>query len=73
MSTLVEVDRSLEAAATLADALEEQLGHAYVTRSRLVTWIIQRFENPQSLEKAANELPVLDGQLRLNYEQWLRG
>lgn len=73
MSTLVEVDRSLEAAATLADALEEQLGHAYVTRIRLVTWIIERFESAQSLEKAANELPVLDGQLRLNYEQWLRG
>ena len=73
MSTLVEVDRSLEAAATLADALEEQLGHAYVTRIRLVTWIIQRFENPQSLEKAADELPVLDGQLRLDYEQWRRG
>lgn len=73
MSTLVEVDRSLEAAATLADALEEQLGHAYVTRSRLMTWIIQRFGNPQSLEKAANDLPVLEAQLRLEYEQWLRG
>ena len=73
MSTLVEVDRSLEAAATLADALEEQLGHAYVTRSRLVTWIIERFETPQSLEKAANDLPVLEARLRLDYEQWLRG
>lgn len=73
MSTLGEVDQSLEAAATLADALEEQIGYAFVTRMRLVTWVIDRFEDPQALEKAVNDLPVLEAGLRLDYEQWRRG
>lgn len=73
MSMLVEVERSMEAAATLADALEEQIGYAFLTRMQFVTWILERFEDPQSLENACNALPVLDAQLRLDYEQWRKG
>ena len=44
MSMLVEVERSMEAAATLADAVEEQISYAFVTRMQSVTWIFERFE-----------------------------
>lgn len=68
MGELSVLNRSMAAAATLADALEEQIGPAFMTRVRLVAWVLDQFEDTESLEKAVQALPQLPPQLYLDYE-----
>lgn len=68
MSELIALNRSMQAAATLADALEDQVGPAFMARMRLVDWILHQFADLESLERAVRELPELQPQLYLDYE-----
>lgn len=68
MDKLIEINRSLEAAGALADALEEQVGPAFMPRMQLVRWVLEQFDDPASLKKAAENVRQLHPQLLLDYE-----
>lgn len=70
MTSLTELDRSMEIVATLADYLEAQAGNAPVERIRLVTWVLGQFTDMPALEKAERDLPQLPSKLRMDYMAW---
>ncbi|MBA1290572.1 hypothetical protein [Pseudomonas japonica] len=68
MNMLLDLDQGIAAAATLAKALEAQIGPAFMARMRLVAWVSEQFEDPAALQRAVEELPLLSSQLCLDYE-----
>lgn len=71
MTSLTELDRSMEIVATLVDHLEAQAGNAPVERIRVVTWVLSQFQDMPALEKAEQDLPRLQAKLRMDYAAWI--
>ena len=73
MTLLSDLDQTMEAASTLADALDVHVGPSPTSRICIVTWILGCFEDADSLEKAAQGLPELTSELRNDYGEWVSG
>ncbi|EPF64128.1 hypothetical protein [Pseudomonas syringae] len=71
MTSLSELDLTMEAASALADALDVNAEPRPTSRIRLITWILGRFEDAESLVKAAQGLPELPSELRMDYDAWV--
>lgn len=71
MTSLSELDQTMEAASALADALDVDEEPCPTSRILLITWILGRFEDAESLVKAAHSLPELSSELRKGYDAWV--
>ncbi|MDY7563458.1 hypothetical protein [Pseudomonas sp. AB6] len=71
MTSLSELDLTMEAASALADALDLNAKPCPTSRIRFITWILGRFEDAESLLKTAQGLPELPSELRLDYDAWV--
>lgn len=71
MTTLNDLDRSMETVAQIADLLEAQMGKCPMSRMQLVTWVTNWFRNEPALQNAQRALPQLDQELRLDYAAWI--